>query len=603
MTKQNVTQKNKHKNKTAFYAIALLIPLVFFVILEFGLRLIGFGTSTPLFIENPANPHYILPQPNILQRYFPEGTERPSVTMEANFILKEKPANGYRIVVQGGSTAAGFPYGLGASIAGILDQRLKPSLPGRHVEVLNTAMSAVNSYTLLDIADEIIEQKPDAIMVYAGHNEFLGILGVGSNYSSFGAGLSTRWFLKLKDLSLFQLMQAVSVAVIASQTEEPSKENNAQPTQNSARTFMAKVAKHKNVEKGSDLYEAGLAQFEKNISALLGKYQSAGIPVFISTIASNIKDQKPFVSAELEREYKASAQKLFASIEQQSKTQNISSLKKASLTLQQSSSATLHFELAQLAIGLGETSIAKTHFNLAKEHDLLRFRAPEEINDIIREQAQKFGAIVVDSQKELEIRSPDQIVGNNLMLEHLHPNLRGYFVVANSFYNSFAEFWQTQDKNTPFSPVSIEQAWAERLILPQEEYFGYATILGLTSDYPFTDTPRQPRLPKPTDWQQQLGQDFYAKKITWLDMMEASLKRYTIEENTKQRNKTLQILADALPHKGLYNLQIAEIKFKQGRYNESLHYYQRAKLAGAIGNTIEANIKTLETILQRDDFH
>ncbi len=596
MTKQS----NNQKNKTAFYAIALLIPVLFFLILEFGLRLIGFGTSTPLFIENPANPNYILPQPNILQRYFPEGTEQPSVTMEANFILKEKPANGYRIVVQGGSTAAGFPYGLGASIAGILDQRLKPSLPGRHVEVLNTAMSAVNSYTLIDIADEIIEQKPDAIMIYAGHNEYLGILGVGSNYTAFGAGLSTTWFLKLKELSLFQLMQKLSVAVIAPDTEAPSNEKPGQQTQGSARTFMAKVAKHKNIEKGSDLYDAGLEQFEKNISALLQKYQRAGIPVFISTIASNIKDQKPFVSTELEPEYQASAQKLFASLEQQSKAQNISSLKKVSLTLQQSSSATLHFKLAQLALALGESSIAKTHFDLAKEHDLLRFRAPEAINHIIREQAQKFDAIVVETQKELEIRSPDRIIGNNLMLEHLHPNLRGYFVVANSFYNSFAEFWQTQGDNSPFSPISIEQAWAERLILPQEEYFGYATILGLTSDYPFTDNPRKPRLPKPTDWQQQLGQDFYAKKITWLDMMETSLKRYTLEENTKQRNKTLQILADALPHQGLYNLQIAEVKFQQGRYNESLHYYQRAKLAGAIGNTIDSNISTLESILQKD---
>ena len=260
----------------------------------------------------------------------------------------------------------------------------------------------------------------------------------------------------------------------------------------------------------------------------------------------------------------------------------------------------MHYRLAQLALALEESAIAKQHFTLAKEHDLLRFRAPEAINTIIREQAQRFGAIVVDSQQELEIRSPDSIIGNKLMLEHLHPNLRGYFVVANSFYNSFAEFWQTHTEKTPFSPVSIEQAWADRLILPQEEYFAYATILGLTSDYPFTDAPRQPRLPRPTDWQQQLGQDFYAKKITWLDMMETSLKRYTIEENTRQRNKTLQILADALPHNGLYNLQIAEVKFQQGRYNESLHYYKRAKLAGAIGNTIDSNINTLESILQKD---
>ena len=41
-------------------------------------------------------------------------------------------------------------------------------------------MSAVSSYTLLDFSDEIVDYQPDAILIYAGHNEYLGILGVGS---------------------------------------------------------------------------------------------------------------------------------------------------------------------------------------------------------------------------------------------------------------------------------------------------------------------------------------------------------------------------------------------------------------------------------------
>ena len=44
-------------------------------------------------------------------------------------------------------------------------------------------MAAVSSYVLLDFADEIIAQQPDAVMIYAGHNEYLGIGGVGSSNS------------------------------------------------------------------------------------------------------------------------------------------------------------------------------------------------------------------------------------------------------------------------------------------------------------------------------------------------------------------------------------------------------------------------------------
>lgn len=80
-------------------------------------------------------------------------------------------------------------------------------------------------------------------------------------------------------------------------------------------------------------------------------------------------------------------------------------------------------------------------------------------------------------------------------------------------------------------------------------------------------------------------------------MMESSLNRYKSNNNADMMAKTIQILADALPHNGLYNLQMAEIKFKRKRLNESLYYYRRAKLAGAIGNAIDNNIAIIENAL------
>lgn len=613
--KNKAIKKNAAKKQTLlFYTIALLIPFAFFVLLELGLRLVGFGQHVPLFIENPAHPSYQLPRPDVMSRYFPANAPQPSVTMEANFILKEKPKNGYRVIVQGGSTAAGFPYGLGASIAGTLDQRLKPSLPGKHVEVLNTAMSAVNSYTLLDLADEIIQQKPDAVLIYAGHNEYLGILGVGSNYTAMGSGTSTRWFLKLKDFRVFQLIQSLYFGLSQSnETASPansSSEASIESKGQQSRTFMAKVAKNKAIPKDSSVYKQGLEQFENNMSTLLEKYQHAGIQVFISTIASNYSDHPPFSSLPLEDKFKTIADEIFNNKQQLNETQRISNFKKASSQLMSSSSADLHFKLARLALNLNDLELAKLHFGLALEHDQLRFRAPSAINDIIRELARQYDAVLVDAEKELALRSPNGIIGRTMMLEHLHPNLQGYFVISNAFYNAIAKNAVTNNasaKNAldksfelkPFLNVSIERAWEERLILPQEEYYGFATILNLTSDYPFTDNPRKPTLPKPSDWQQQAGLDFFLKKVDWLKMMEASLNRYKSQGNQVMMAKTIQILADALPHNGLYNLQIAEIKYKKKRLNESLYYYRRAKLAGAIGDAIDNNISVLENTLNK----
>jgi len=599
--------KNKHsengkRQRVIFYVITAMIPFLFFVFLEIGLRAVGFGNPAPLFIENPTHPSYQLPRPDVMSRYFPENAPKPSVTMEANFILKEKPENGYRVVVQGGSTAAGFPYGLGASIAGTLDQRLKPSLPGRYVEVLNTAMSAVNSYTLLDFADEIIEQQPDAVLIYAGHNEFLGILGVGSNYTAMGSATTTRWFLSLKDFRIFQLIQRIYFGLATSEgsSDDVAKGNTPMALEEpksgqQSRTFMAKVAKNKTIAKNSSVYNAGLAQFENNMSELLAKYKRANIQVYLSTIASNQANQAPFSSLPIENKFVDSTNAFFSGIGKLSQQKQTQDLESASTTFYESTSADLHFKIANLAVQLKQASIAKKHFALAVEHDQLRFRAPAAINDIIRKLAMQHDAVLVDAENELAIRSPNGIVGSSMMLEHLHPNLQGYFVISNAFYEAIAANVNIK----PFTKVSIARAWKERLVLAQEEYYGFATILHLTSDYPFTEKPTTPSLPKPSDWQQQLGLAFFAKKISWLQMMEKSLERYRSENNPTLMAKTIQILADALPHNGLYNLQIAELKFTQQRFNESLYYYQRAKRAGALGEAIDNNITLIEATLPK----
>ena len=45
-------------------------------------------------------------------------------------------------------------------------------------------MAAVNSYVLLDFVDEILDVDPDAVLIYAGHNEYLGVFGVASGLTA-----------------------------------------------------------------------------------------------------------------------------------------------------------------------------------------------------------------------------------------------------------------------------------------------------------------------------------------------------------------------------------------------------------------------------------
>ena len=163
-----------------FRVSLLAIPVLFFVLLEAGLRLGGYGHSYPLFIAVADAPGYLQANPEVVRRFVVEETREAGVEIWPVPFPADKVPETLRIIVQGGSTAAGWPYGFGASLAGMLQQRLQATLPRRNIEVITTAMTAVNSYTLMDFAEEIIAQQPDVVLIYAGHNECLGVLGVGS---------------------------------------------------------------------------------------------------------------------------------------------------------------------------------------------------------------------------------------------------------------------------------------------------------------------------------------------------------------------------------------------------------------------------------------
>ena len=133
--------------------------------------------------EGHADADYLTINPAVAKRYFSRVGRTPLPAYE--LFLKDKPQNGYRIFVMGGSTVAGWPYLNNAMFSRILSQRLSDAFPERYIEVISTGIAALNRFTLLDFFDEISEQEPDAILIYAGHNEFYGALG-GASSESFG---------------------------------------------------------------------------------------------------------------------------------------------------------------------------------------------------------------------------------------------------------------------------------------------------------------------------------------------------------------------------------------------------------------------------------
>ena len=92
--------------------------------------------------------------------------------------------------------------------------------------------------------------------------------------------------------------------------------------------------------------------------------------------------------------------------------------------------ARLFFFRGHSYLKLGNLEQAYTDFAKARDLDQLKFRAPGVFNEIIKDVALRNGVPTVDMKTIFRTASPDTIPGNNLFVEHLHPNFSGQKLIA-----------------------------------------------------------------------------------------------------------------------------------------------------------------------------
>jgi lysophospholipase L1-like esterase len=479
------------------WSLTLLLPLALLVAAEGLLRLAGKGALEPLFVPVDAAPGFLQPNLRAVQRFFPNPALAPDVSIDTTWFAARKAPGTLRIFVQGESSAAGFPYGRWASPAALLQQRLQRAHPDRRVEVINTAMAAVTSYVLLDFADEILAQQPDAVVIYTGHNEFLGIGGVGSSYVSAQSPWLARATMRLRRLHLYRALERTLAPVLGPRTD---------PLASGGATLMARVAKERSIALDSALFRRGEAQFRGNLERLLQKYARAGVPVFVGTLASNLRDQPPF----------------------------------ASLPGADGVTAQQRFERARELDRAGQHAQALPEYVAAKDLDGLRFRAPESFGPLIREVAARQGATVVDVQGALADAARDGIVGSDLMLEHVHPNVEGYFRLASAFYPALQDL-----AGPPAVEIDEATARAELPVTELDRLQGEYRLLLLKNDWPFVPQKQPVELPAPANRIEQLAQAWFAGNLSWADAMQNAVGVYTEEGNSVEAARVAVNLAEA----------------------------------------------------------
>jgi tetratricopeptide (TPR) repeat protein len=385
-------KRSGRSRRMLFRIITLSLPLLILLLLEGFLRIVSYGDNPGLFIQNPKEGYsrYMILNPAVGRKYFRklEYDAPPN-----DIFLKKKPEGTFRIFVMGSSTVVGFPYEENLMFSRILHKRLEDAFPERHIEMVNTAITAINSFTLLDYAGAVISQDPDAVLIYAGHNEFYGAFGVGSNESMSRSRMLTRIHLGLMNLRFYQLLRNIINSVtlkMGASGDEPVHG-----------TLMQRVVADRDIPLDSDAYRLAMKRFRQNMGKLVRRFSEHGIPVFISEVVSNVKDTEPLSVTSSGKENEAWEA----------------------------------FAAARDAFAEGEYEKARTLYYRAKDLDGVRFRASEEVNRIIRDLSREYGAYTVPMLERFQAASPHGIIGNNLMTEHVHPNIEGNFLMADAFYS------------------------------------------------------------------------------------------------------------------------------------------------------------------------
>ena len=502
----------------AFRAIAMLLPVLLLVVIELLLRLCGYGHDTRLFIPYPDDPRYLVMNKYASERYFSDTVNETRGSIEP--FLAEKPAGVFRIFVLGESTTAGYPYFHNGSFHRWLEFRLMHEHPELRFEIINVSLTAVNSYTVLDFGRQVMDYRPDAILVYTGHNEYYGALGVGSTSHIANSRWLVNTMLWLRRLRLVQGVSRLWSGLRGGGALAPDQREN----------LMQRMAADQRIVYGSPAYLADIRQFADNMNELCRV--TAPVPVFLSTVVSNERDLKPFSGGGQE------------------------------------------FARGDSLYRAGDFAAAGRYYVQARDEDAVRFRAPSAIDSVIRKLAAGYSHVhPVDALGRFEAASPHGIPGRETLLEHVHPNLYGYALLSDAFYNAIAgaRLLPSPAADT----MSFDRLLVRMPVTAVDSLNGAYTVMMLKSRWPFNE-PISADFKRGNTVAEQLAGGLAVGRLTWKEALD-ELYTYSMRSGDKPTaRKAVEGLWLDRPGNTRYALYAGRLNFELGDTAEACFYFKQA---------------------------
>ena len=454
-----VRKSNGYKRRLWLFRATVLIAIcaAFFLLLEFSLRLSGFGYPASFFLKTTIKDQAVrVDNERFAWRFFPKQIARYPIP----FSLPEvKPKDTYRIFILGASAALGAPnhaFGFGR----ILDVFLRHHFPGVRFEVVTACMVASNSHVSLEVARDCAELQPDLFIAYMGNNEVVGPFGAGTIFSPLASNLSViRAGLTFQSTRIGQLL----AAVLGSKTRASELR-----TWDGMTMFLESQVRH-----DDPAIEIVYQPFQTNLADICRVAMDANVPIAVCTVATNLKDCAPFASlhrSDLTTAQKAQWQRLYQQAEEFESKGDYS---RASAVLLEASAiddsyAELHYRLGRCYWSLQLYEKARQSFVQAREYDTLRFRADTRINETIRaevEGREDEGVYLLNLEKVVSENSPHSIPGEEFFHEHVHLKFEGNFLLAKTLFHrikSLLPDWIARKTAEGVPPLTSEEC-AKRL--------------------------------------------------------------------------------------------------------------------------------------------
>ncbi len=338
------------------------------------------------------------------------------------------PPGEYRIVVLGGSSALGEPYRPWLSVGQIVAWKLQQAVPARKFvcEILAWLGDSLEKQHL-KLAG--LRQRPDAVIIYSGHNEFAARFGEERD-----AGLAEEpsgWLMR-------PLYEAAANSPFRRLCREIVNRNRIDAPPLSGRHHLIDPP----VCSPSESDEI-VTDFSRRLEAIVSYCDQIGaLPILIVPPANEARyepSRSTLPSSVLAAERERLVREFATARAGESRDPETSTARYESILARHPGFAEAHFRLAGLLERQGRFDEAASHYLTALDQDGLPIRCPAPFRAAYADVASRHPrSILIDGSRELRAVSPNGLLGDEMIQDTHHPTLRGYVTLAGAVLRELA---------------------------------------------------------------------------------------------------------------------------------------------------------------------